>query len=80
MAMVGPFLYRWNELFRQVEDIETVERQIKFCHLVIISKVDLIDDNQLREIKSKIREINHKAILSSVSMGKLIIIFREKAD
>ena len=27
----------------QVEDIETVERQLKFCHLVIISKVDLIE-------------------------------------
>ena len=62
----------------QVEDIETVERQLKFCHLVIISKVDFIDDHQLREIKSKIREINDSAdIVESVNGKDRSQLFRE---
>ena len=62
----------------QVEDIETVERQLKFCHLVIISKVDLIDDDQLREIKSKIREINDKADIVQSINGKIDYNFLER--
>ena len=61
----------------QVEDIETVERQLEFCHLVIISKVDLIDDHKLREIKSKIREINHKADIVESINGKIDYNFLE---
>lgn len=62
----------------QVEDIETVERQLKFCHLVIISKVDLIDDDQLREIKLKIREINDKADIVQSINGKIDYNFLER--
>ena len=61
----------------QVEDIETVERQLKFCHLVIISKVDLIDEHQLREIKSKIREINDSADIVQSINGKIDYNFLE---
>jgi G3E family GTPase len=62
----------------QVGDIETVERQLKFCHLVIISKVDLIDNAKLKEIKTKIREINTKAdIIESVD-GKTDYKFLEE--
>ncbi len=62
----------------QVEDIETVERQLKFCHLVIISKVDLIDNNKLREIKAKIREINDKADIVESINGKIDYNFLER--
>jgi G3E family GTPase len=62
----------------QVEDIETVERQLKFCHLVIISKVDLIDEHQLREIKSKIREINDSADIVQSINGKIDYNFLER--
>lgn len=55
----------------QVEDIETVERQLKFCHLVIISKVDLISDDQLRKVKAKIRGINDKADMVQSINGKI---------
>ena len=61
----------------QVEDIETVERQLKYCHLVIISKVDLIDEHQLREIKSKIREINDSADIVQSINGKIDYNFLE---
>lgn len=62
----------------QVEDIETVERQLKFCHLVIISKVDLIDEDKLRDIKSKIREINDKADIVQSINGKVDYNFLER--
>lgn len=62
----------------QVEDIETVERQLKFCHLVIISKVDLIDDDKLKEVKEKIREINDKADIVESINGKIDYNFLEK--
>ncbi len=55
----------------QIEDIDTVERQLKFCHLVIISKVDLINDNKLEEVKAKIREINDKVNIVESINGKI---------
>ena len=52
----------------QVEDIETVERQLQYCNLVIISKVDLIDEDRLNKVKARVREINDTAeIVESVN-------------
>ena len=62
----------------QIEDIETVERQLKFSHLVIISKVDLIDDDKLKQVKEKIREINYKADIVESINGKIDYKFLEK--
>jgi G3E family GTPase len=45
----------------QVSDLETVERQLKFCHLAVLSKSDLIDEDALNKVEKKIREINNKA-------------------
>lgn len=54
----------------QVEDIETVERQLRFCHLVILSKVDLIEETQLAKVKEKIRKINPKVDIVESILGK----------
>ena len=62
----------------QVSDIETVERQLKFSHLVVISKVDLIDDKKLRDIKLKIREINDRADIVESINGNTNYDFLEK--
>lgn len=62
----------------QVQDIATVERQLKFCHLVIISKVDLIDEETLAKVKAKIREINDKAEIVESIQGKIDFNFLEK--
>ncbi|NLM43639.1 MAG: GTP-binding protein [Clostridiales bacterium] len=55
----------------QINDLETVERQIKHCHLAVISKVDLIDESTLEKIKSKIREINAIVEIQTSVFGKL---------
>ncbi|MBU5256466.1 CobW family GTP-binding protein [Tissierella praeacuta] len=62
----------------QVKDIETVERQLKFAHLVILSKVDLIDENKLNEVKAKIREINERVDIVESTNGKIYYNFLEK--
>jgi G3E family GTPase len=55
----------------QIKDLETVERQLKHCHLAVISKVDLIDNETLKDIKAKIREINNKVEIQTSVFGKL---------
>lgn len=55
----------------QIEDLETVERQLKHCHLAVISKVDLVDEATLDKIKAKIREINDKVEIQTSVFGKL---------
>ncbi|WP_246565907.1 CobW family GTP-binding protein [Tissierella carlieri] len=55
----------------QLEDLETVERQIKHCHLAVISKVDLIDEERLINIISKIKEINPIIPIETMEFGRL---------
>lgn len=63
---------------QQVEDIETVKRQLKFSNLVIISKVDLIDEETLDQIKLKIREINKTADIVESDNGNYNYDFLSK--
>ncbi len=55
----------------QIKDIETVERQLKHCHLIVISKTDLINEETIRDVSTKIQEINPKANIQIASFGKL---------
>jgi G3E family GTPase len=55
----------------QLKDLETVERQIKHCHLAVISKADLVDESTIETIKAKIREINNKVEIQTAVFGKL---------
>jgi G3E family GTPase len=55
----------------QIEDLETVERQLKHCHLVVINKTDLVNETTLSDIKNKIREINSKVEIEECSFGEL---------
>ena len=62
----------------QVKDLETVERQIKHCHLAVISKVDLIDEETLAKIIEVIRNINDKVTIETTVFGKLNYKFLEE--
>lgn len=62
----------------QIDDIETVERQLRFSHLVIISKADLIDDKKIKRIKERIRTINKRADIVESRMGKIDYKFLDK--
>ena len=58
----------------QVKDLDTVERQIKHCHLAVITKVDLIDEETLANIIEVIRNINNETTV----FGKLNYKFLEE--
>lgn len=55
----------------QLDDLETVERQIKHCHLVVLSKTDLVDEARLAETIERIREINPIVPIETSSQGRL---------
>ncbi|UNC93140.1 CobW family GTP-binding protein [Candidatus Contubernalis alkaliaceticus] len=44
----------------QLIEIETVERQLRFCHLVILTKTDLISKQQKEDVILKIKQVNSK--------------------
>ena len=54
----------------QLEHLETVERQLKHCHLAVINKVDLISKKTLEKIKIKIHDINDKVTIKEAHFGK----------
>jgi len=59
----------------QVEDEETVNRQLKHCHLAAITKCDLVDDAAVQAITDKIRTINPVCRLEESIMGNLPMDF-----
>lgn len=61
----------------QISDLETVERQLKHCHMVIVNKADLVDEVTLAKILEKIKEINHKVDVQIASYGKIDYKFME---
>jgi len=60
---------------QQVEDEETVNRQLKHCHLAAITKCDLVDDAAVQAITDKIRTINPVCRLEESIMGNLPMDF-----
>lgn len=61
--------------FNQLDDLETVHRQLKHCHLAVITKVDLVNANMIIKIKEKIREINPVCRIDVSSNGNLDLGF-----
>lgn len=62
----------------QINDLETVEKQLKHCHMVIVNKADLVDEDTLEKVIEKIREINNKVEIEITSFGKIDYKFLEK--
>ena len=62
----------------QLEDLETVYRQLKHCHLAVLTKVDLVDGERICALKAKIREINPKCRIDVSSHGNLNLGFLEE--
>lgn len=62
----------------QLGDLETVNRQLKHCHMAIINKVDLIDENHLKNVIEDVRSINLKCDIQICSQGEIEFEFLEK--
>jgi len=50
---------------------ETVYRQVKHCNLAVVTKTDLVDENQAEEVRKKIREINPVCQIKKCVMGEM---------
>lgn len=55
----------------QLEDIETVTRQIKHSQIAIVSKTDLVDDNKVENVKAAIRSINESIKIEIADFGAI---------
>lgn len=55
----------------QLQEEETVKRQIKHCHLAVISKADLVDEDRILAIKKEIRKINPLCLIEVTENGNL---------
>lgn len=57
--------------FSQLEDEETVQRQLRHCHMAVITKVDLADADRLIKVREKIRELNPLCRIEVSANGNL---------
>ena len=55
----------------QLEDEITIDRQLKHCNLAVLTKVDLVDREQIELIKEKVQEINPVCPITESENGKL---------
>ena len=55
----------------QLGDLETVYRQLKHCHLAVITKSDLVKEEQVQSLVKKIREINPVCKIEKSVKGKM---------
>ena len=62
----------------QLEDLETVNRQLKHCHMAIINKVDLIEEEELKNVIKEVREVNPKCDIETCSFGEFSMEFLNK--
>lgn len=62
----------------QLGDLETVYRQLKHCHLAVITKTDLATEQQIEEVKAKIKEINPVCRIDYSSNGNLDFSFLQE--
>ncbi|MBQ7092989.1 MAG: GTP-binding protein [Clostridia bacterium] len=62
----------------QLDDIETVHRQLKHCHMAVITKTDLVNGEKISEVTEKIRSVNPVCLIEHSVMGNLGMDFLEK--
>ncbi len=62
----------------QLQDLETVNRQLKHCHMAVINKVDLINEVELQKVIEEVREINPICDIATCSFGEFSMDFLDK--
>lgn len=62
----------------QLKDLETVYRQLKHCHMAIINKIDLINDEELQNLIAEIRKINPSCDIVTSTFGDFDMSFMNK--
>ena len=63
---------------KQVKDTETVDRQLKHCDVAIINKIDLISEEQYKNVFSLVREVNPHCKVLSCAHGQADLSFMKE--
>ena len=64
---------------KQVKDTETVDRQLKHCDVAIINKIDLISEEQYKNVFSLVRKVNPHCQVLSCAHGQANLSFMKEA-
>lgn len=67
-----------QNFLNEVSEVETVERQLKFSHLALISKTDLISEVEKQKVIDKVKEINEKVIIADSVNGDVDYEFLDR--
>ena len=59
----------------QLDDLETVHRQLKHCHMAVVTKTDLADESKVESIIEKIRTVNPVCRIEYSTHGNLDVDF-----
>lgn len=62
----------------QLGDLLTVNRQLKHCHMAVITKIDLVDEKRVQELETKIQEINPVCKIEYSENGSLNLGFLQE--
>lgn len=62
----------------QVSDLETVNRQLKHCHLALITKAAQVDSAMIASLEDKIREINPLCPIRISQVGEIDAAFLQE--
>lgn len=66
------------DFLEQIKDLETVGKQLKHCHMVILNKADLVTKDTINTILEKIHDINNKVEVEITNFGKSNFNFFKK--
>lgn len=64
--------------FDQLDNLETVYRQLKHCHMAVLTKTDLVDSHRIKELEEKIRTINPVCEITTSSNADLDLSFLQE--
>lgn len=63
---------------QQKDDLETVNRQLAHCHLAVLTKTDLVDENQISSVMEEVKKINPLCPIKIASKGNLPLDFLQE--
>ena len=67
-----------EQFLEQLSDVATVDRQLAHCHLAIVNKADLIDEEQLGRVLEAIRGVNPRCAVQVCANGAVDFSFLEE--
>ena len=55
----------------QLQDVATVDRQLAHCHMALINKIDLVEEDRLEQILALVRSVNPLCLVQTCVNGRI---------